>query len=175
MLALAAARSRFGWRKRFVAQQRSTDHDSAQRKVRLPVPPPQSSTAGVRRASRLTTASRRKTRGLDTSLTPRPLSPPCGECAGVATGETSMPKAKTETAEVTVEADMRSPFRLRCMLGTDEYCSLISCPACRFTPVTRPTPPLFPHCARIPVFEPVRSQTAASLDESNTHQHDAGF
>ena len=41
------------------------------------------------------TASRRKKRGLDTSLSPRPVSPPCGECAGVAAGETSMPKAKT--------------------------------------------------------------------------------
>jgi len=59
-----------------------------------------------------------------------------------------MPKAKTETPEVTVEADMRSPFRLRCMLGTDECCSPISCPACRFTPVTRPTPrPLSTLCA----------------------------
>jgi hypothetical protein len=41
------------------------------------------------------TASRRKKRGLDTSLSPRPVSPPCGECAGVVAGETSMPKAKT--------------------------------------------------------------------------------
>lgn len=29
--------------------------------------------------------------------------------------ETSMPKAKTEPAEVMVEADMGSLFRLRCM------------------------------------------------------------
>jgi hypothetical protein len=61
------------------------------------------------------TASRRKQRGLDTSLSPRPVSPPCGECAGVAAGETSMPKAKTWTAEVMVEGDMGSLFRLRRM------------------------------------------------------------
>jgi len=80
--------------------------------------PHRSSMAGARLVSSLTTASRRTIRGLDTSLSPRLISPPCGECAGVAEGETSMPKAKTETAEVTVEADVGSLFRLRCMRWT---------------------------------------------------------
>ena len=76
--------------------------------------PLRSSMAGARPVSRLTTASRRTERGLDTNLSPRPVSPPCGKCASVAAGEASMPKAKTETAEVVVEADMGSLFRLRC-------------------------------------------------------------
>ena len=77
--------------------------------------PHRSSVAGARLVSRLTTASRRTERGLDTSLSPRPISPPCGGCASVALGETSMPKTKTQTAEVMVEAEMGSLFRLRCV------------------------------------------------------------
>ena len=46
--------------------------------------PHRSSMAGARLVSRLTTASRRTMRGLDTSLSPRPISPPCGERASVA-------------------------------------------------------------------------------------------
>jgi hypothetical protein len=68
----------------------------------------------ARPVSRLTTASRRTERGLDTSLSPGPISPPCGKCASMAAGEASMPKAKTETAEIVVEADMGSLFRLHC-------------------------------------------------------------
>ena len=75
----------------------------------------ESSMAGARLVSRLTTASRRKTRGLDTSLTPGPFSPPCGECAGVVSRETSKPKTKTGAAEVMVDADMGSLFRFRCV------------------------------------------------------------
>jgi hypothetical protein len=71
--------------------------------------------AGTRLVSRLTTASRRQKRGLDTSLAPRPIFPPCGECTGVAIGGASTSKTQTEAAEVMVEADMGSLFRLRRM------------------------------------------------------------
>ena len=71
--------------------------------------------AGARLVSRLTTASRRKKRGLDTSLTPGPVSPPCGECAGVALRETSKPETKTGATEVMFHADMGSLFRFRCV------------------------------------------------------------
>jgi hypothetical protein len=64
--------------------------------------------------SRLTTASRRRKRGLDTSLTPGSFLRHVGNVQ-VWLGETSMPKAKTEPAEIMVEADMGSLFRLRCM------------------------------------------------------------
>ena len=77
--------------------------------------PHRSSMAGTRLVSRLTTALRRQKRGLDTSLAPRRIFPPCGECAGVTLGETSTSKTKTETAEVMVEADLGSPFRFRCV------------------------------------------------------------
>jgi len=71
--------------------------------------------AGVRLVSRVPTASRRTRRGLDTSLTPRPISPPCGECLCVALRETSKPKTETGATEVTVDADLGSPFRFRCV------------------------------------------------------------
>ena len=71
--------------------------------------------AGAHLVSRLTTASRRKTRGLDTSLSPRPISPPCGECVGVALRETSKPETKTGATEVMFHADMGSLFRFRCV------------------------------------------------------------
>lgn len=77
--------------------------------------PHRSSVAGARLMSRLTTASRRRRRGLDTSLSPRPFSPPCGECAGVAPGGASTSETQTEAAEIMVEVDMGSPFRLRRM------------------------------------------------------------
>lgn len=62
------------------------------------------------------TASRRKKRGLDTSLSPRSVTPPCGESAGVwPNNDPSMSKTPTKTAEVMVEVNRRSPFRLRCV------------------------------------------------------------
>jgi hypothetical protein len=67
----------------------------------------------VQLESRLTTASRRTDRGLDTSLTPGPFSPPCGECAGVALRGTSKPETKTGATEVMFHSDMGSPFRFR--------------------------------------------------------------
>jgi hypothetical protein len=71
--------------------------------------------AGARPVSRLTTASRRTERGLDTGLSPGPISPPCGECAGVALRETSKPETKTGATEVMFHADMGSPSRFRCV------------------------------------------------------------
>jgi hypothetical protein len=46
---------------------------------------------------------------------PRPISPPCGECAGVALRETSKPETKTGATEVMFHADMGSLFRFRCV------------------------------------------------------------
>jgi len=60
--------------------------------------------AGARFVSRLGTASRRTIRGLDTSLSLRPISLPCGECASVAPDETL--KTQIRRSEVTVEADL---------------------------------------------------------------------
>src|SRR5580700_9033212 len=71
--------------------------------------------AGAHLVSRLTTASRRKTRGLATRLSPRPISPPCEECAGVALRYTSKPETKTGATEVMFHADMGSLFRFRCV------------------------------------------------------------
>ena len=97
--------------------------------------PTSNSIAGVRLASRLTTASRRTERGLDTSLTPGPFSPPCGECAGVALGETLKPETKTGATEIMFHADMGSLFRFRCvswngrMLLSDLLASLLVHPS----------------------------------------------
>ena len=61
------------------------------------------------------TASRRKSAALTQAFLSGPDAPPCGESTGGDADETSMPKAKTETPEVMVEADTRSLLRLRCM------------------------------------------------------------
>ena len=71
--------------------------------------------AGKRLVSRLSDRLRRTERGLDASLTPRLVSPPSGECAGVAVRETSKPETKTGTTEVKFHADMGSFFGFRCV------------------------------------------------------------
>jgi hypothetical protein len=60
------------------------------------------------------TASRRKTPGLDTSLSPRPFLRHMGNVQ-VCLGEASTPKTKTESAEVVVEVAVGSSFQLRRM------------------------------------------------------------
>jgi hypothetical protein len=71
--------------------------------------------AGAHLVSRLTTASRRKTRGLDTSLSPPAhFSAMWGMCR-CGLRETSKPEAMTGATEITVDADIRSPFRYRCV------------------------------------------------------------
>ena len=60
------------------------------------------------------TASRRRRRGLDTSLTPGSFLRHVGNVQ-VWLGETSKPETKTGATEVMFHADMGSPFRFRCV------------------------------------------------------------
>ncbi len=86
------------------------------------------------------TASRRKKRGLDTSLSPRPVTPPCGESAGVWPIVTHQcPRPRPRPPRLWSRSICGVLSGSGACAGENECCSPI-CPACRFTSVTRSTP-----------------------------------
>ena len=87
------------------------------------------------------TASRRKKRGLDTSLSPRSVTPPCGEsavCGQIMTLQCPRPRPRPPRSWSRSIGGVFSGSGA--CAGANECCSPICCPACRFTSVTRSTP-----------------------------------